>query len=107
MQAELVALGVAHNVGNRATIGLRIDVLRAQSYQPLDLGFLAVSVDVKVDVHAILGDLGFGNTLEEEPGFSTGRVAARGDVPERGTPVDHHPLVRGQATVSNQLINQR
>jgi hypothetical protein len=35
-------------------------------------------------MHAILGDLGLGNTLEEQPGFGAGRVAARRHVAERG-----------------------
>jgi len=46
------------------------------------------------------------HALEIEPGLHTHRVSTRGDVAERKAAVDHDSVLRGHATVGDQLVDK-
>ncbi|THV33923.1 hypothetical protein [Glycomyces buryatensis] len=57
VDAELVAFGVAHDVGRGAAVGGGVVVLGAEGDQPIDLCELLVLLDVEVDMAPVLGGL--------------------------------------------------
>lgn len=71
VQAELVALRVAHDIRERPAIAVRLGQLRAKSDEAIDLGRLAIFIDMDVQMHPVLRRLAFGHALEEEPGLDT------------------------------------
>jgi hypothetical protein len=106
VQAELVALRVAHDIRKRTAIAVRVGQLRAKADEAIDLGRLAVFIDMDVQMHPVLRRLAFGHALEEEPGLDARRVLTRCHVAERGPSVHHDPVLRGHAPVGDQLIDQ-
>src|SRR6266511_816139 len=63
VQAELIAFRVAHDVRDGPTVAMRLDQLRAESYQAFDLGHLLVGIDMDVEVYPVLDDLALGYWL--------------------------------------------
>jgi hypothetical protein len=57
VNAELVALRVAHDVGDRPAVIVRLDQARTELLQPFDLGQLALRLHAHIQMHPILGDL--------------------------------------------------
>jgi hypothetical protein len=86
VQAELVAFGVAHDVGERAAVVMGGDQFGAEPGQAGSFIRLAAGLDVDVDVNTVLRDLAFGHALEEQPRLGACRVAACRDDPERDRP---------------------
>src|SRR6516162_4786450 len=76
MQAELVALRITHDGGHRPAVAVRLDQLRTELLEPFDFGELSTRLDMDVEVHPVLGDLGLGYTLEEQPRLQAPGVAA-------------------------------
>jgi hypothetical protein len=48
--------------------------LRSKADEAIDLGRLAVLIDMDVQMHPVLRRLAFGHALEEQPGLDTRRV---------------------------------
>src|SRR6266498_1797972 len=107
VQAELVAFRVAHDMCQRPPVAMRLDQPRTEPYQACNLGRLLVGIDVDVKMHPVLGDLALRYALEKDPGLDTRRISTCRHVPERGALVDHDPVIRGHATVDDQLVDQR
>jgi hypothetical protein len=66
--AELVALGVGHDYQPAAVLGSGVPVktARADPFEAFDLGVDVGRLDV--EVHAVLGEPGFADSLQEELG---------------------------------------
>jgi hypothetical protein len=61
VHAELVAFGVAHDIGERAAVVVSRNELGTEGREPGDLFSLAVRVDMDVEVDPVLRELAFGN----------------------------------------------
>jgi hypothetical protein len=57
VHAELVALGVAHHIGERSAIVVSRNELSAEAREPGDLIGLALWFDVDVEVYPVLRNL--------------------------------------------------
>jgi hypothetical protein len=72
VQAEFVALGIAQNISEWAAVIVRRDQPGAEAGQPIDLGLLALGLDVNVQMDTVLGRLALGHQLDSRGSISSG-----------------------------------